>query len=302
MCYNLITILGPTAAGKTNLGVNLAYKFNGEILSADSRQVYKRMDIGTGKDLSEYKINQTEIKYHLIDIIEPKDEFNLFEFVKHFNSSIYKIKEKNKTPIMVGGTGLYLSAILQNYKLSKADFKDGIREELEILSTNELADKLKRMNPKLHNTTDLLERERIIKAIVIEKAKQKSEYISTNVNSFNIGVHLNRDEIKKKIKARLKQRLENGMIDEVKRLMDSGISYEKIKLFGLEYKFISMYLKDELNYNDMYQKLNSAINNFAKRQMTWFRKMEKEGCKINWIEGGDLQKAEELIKGNFFNE
>ena len=301
MSYNLITILGPTAAGKTNLGVKLAYQFNGEIISADSRQVYRGMDIGTGKDLSEYFINETQIKYHLIDVIDPKDEFNLFEFVKRFNLSYSEILKKNKKPVMVGGTGLYLSAILQNYKLNKADFNNSYIEQLKELSANELASTLLKLNPKLHNTTDLLEKDRIIKAIAIERAKQKNEIISSDVNSFNIGVFLSRDEIKSKIKIRLKHRLENGMIEEVKSLIDSGINFKRLKLFGLEYKFVVMYLNGELNYNDMHQKLNSAINSFAKRQMTWFRKMGKEGCKINWIEGNNYAKAEKLIKRNFFN-
>lgn len=301
MSYNLITILGPTAAGKTNLGVKLAYQFNGEIISADSRQVYRGMDIGTGKDLSEYFINETQIKYHLIDVIDPKDEFNLFEFVKRFNLSYSEILKKNKKPVMVGGTGLYLSAILQNYKLNKADFNNSYIEQLKELSANELASTLLKLNPKLHNTTDLLEKDRIIKAIAIERAKQKNEIISSDVNSFNIGVFLSRDEIKSKIKIRLKHRLENGMIKEVKSLIDSGINFKRLKLFGLEYKFVVMYLNGELNYNDMHQKLNSAINSFAKRQMTWFRKMGKEGCKINWIEGNNYAKAEKLIKRNFFN-
>lgn len=302
MSYNLITILGPTAVGKTNLGVNLAYKFSGEIISADSRQVYRGMDIGTGKDLTEYIINKTNIKYHLIDIINPKDEFNLFEFIKHFNAAFSKIRKIDKTPIMVGGTGLYLSSVLLKYKLSKVDFNDRDIEQLKKMSTEELALILKKLNFKLHNTTDLLDRERIIKAIAVEKSKAKDDVITSNVNSYNIGIFLSMDKIKEKIKIRLKHRFEKGMIEEVKSLMDSGISYERIKLFGLEYKFIAMYLKNEINYNDMYQKLNSAINGLAKRQMTWFRKMEKEGCAINWVDGNNYTKAQELIKRNYFNE
>lgn len=302
MPYNLITILGPTAVGKTNLGVKLANKFNGEIISADSRQVYKGMNIGTGKDLNEYRINKTKIQYHLIDIIKPEDEFNLFEFIKHFNFAFTEIGDKNKTPIMVGGTGLYVSSILQNYKLSKANFNDSYIEQLKKMSVEELVLILKKLNPKLHNTTDLLDRERIIKAIAVEKSKLKNGEITSNVNSFNIGIFLSRDKIKEKIKLRLKHRLENGMIEEVECLMKSGITYNRLMLFGLEYKFVAMYLKGELNYNDMFQKLNSAINSFAKRQMTWFRKMEREGCVINWIESNDYVKAEELIKRNYFNE
>ncbi len=302
MPYNLITILGPTAVGKTNLGVKLANKFNGEIISADSRQVYKGMNIGTGKDLKEYLINKTKIQYHLIDIIKPEDEFNLFEFIKHFNSAFTEIRDRNKTPIMVGGTGLYVSSILQKYNLSKTDFNDGYIEQLKKMSTEKLVSILKKLNSKLHNTTDLLDRERIIKAIAVEKSKLKNEKITSNVNSFNIGIFLSRDKIKEKIKLRLKHRLENGMIEEVECLMKSGITYNRLMLFGLEYKFIAMYLKGELNYNDMFQKLNSAINSFAKRQMTWFRKMEREGCVINWIESNDYVRAEELIKRGYFNE
>ena len=302
MSYNLITILGPTAVCITNLGVNLAYKFSGEIISSFSRQVYRGMDIGTGKDLTEYIINKTNIKYHLIDIINPKDEFNLFEFIKHFNAAFSKIRKIDKTPIMVGGTGLYLSSVLQKYKLSKVDFNDRDIEQLKKMSTEELALILKKLNFKLHNTTDLLDRERIIKAIAVEKSKAKDDVITSNVNYYNIGIFLSMDKITEKIKISLKNRFEKGMIEEVKSLMDSGISYERIKLFGLEYKFIAMYLKNEINYNDMYQKLNSAINGLAKRQMTWFRKMEKEGCAINWIDGNNYTKAQELIKRNYFNE
>lgn len=301
MSYNLITILGPTAVGKTKLGVQLADIFNGEIISADSRQVYKDMDIGTGKDLSEYQLGNKKIKYHLIDIIEPKKEFNLFVFVKHFNSVFSNITKKNKTPILVGGTGLYLSSILQKYKLKKADFNDEILQRLESKSTNNLIKELKNLNSKLHNTTDLLDRDRIIKALAVEKSKDSYYESSSNINSFNIGIKVKKEIIKERINKRLKYRLNNGMIDEVKILMDKGLSFERLKLFGLEYKFISMHLIGELNYNDMYQKLNSAINNLAKRQMTWFRKMEKEGCVINWIDGADFKKAKELINGNYFN-
>jgi len=302
MSYNLITILGPTAVGKTKLSVQLANKFNGEIISADSRQVYKGMDIGTGKDLSEYQIEKKQIKYHLIDVIEPKDEFNLFEFINHFNSVFSKIRKSKNTPIMVGGTGLYLSSVLQNYKLNKAEFNDDYIKKLKTYSTEKLQEILNNLNSKLHNTTDLLDKDRIIKAIVIEKSKELKNEITTDVKSFNIGIRVNKESIKERINLRLKDRLNNGMIDEVRSLIDSGISYERLKLFGLEYKYIAMYLNGEINYNDMYQKLNSSISKFAKRQITWFRKMEKEGCIINWIDGTDFDKVNELISRNYFNE
>lgn len=298
MKFNLITILGPTATGKTKLAVQLADCFNGDIISADSRQVYRGMNIGTGKDLSEYFINDKQVPYHLIDIIDPTEEFNLFSFQQSFYKSFDEIKSKNKLPFLVGGTGMYLSSVLQNYTLSKADFE----KEKQILSSysdDELRDILKELNPTLHNTTDLNDRERIIKAIAVSKTEQEKTK-ANNIDSLVIGVNLSRDEIKKRITARLKKRLdEEGMIDEVKSLMDAGISFDKMIFFGLEYKFIAQYLIGELNKNDMFQKLNSAIHSFAKRQMTWFRKMEKEGIVINWIDGPDFNKAKAIV-GEYF--
>ena len=297
MKFQLITILGPTATGKTKLAVQLADYFSGEIISADSRQVYRGMNIGTGKDLSEYSINGKQIRYHLIDVIDPAAEFNLFLFQELFQKASQTIIAGNKTPFLVGGTGLYLSSVLQNYNLSKAAFEIEF-EKLNSLSDDKLREILKTLNPELHNTTDLNNRDRIIKAIAVSKSQQfKSE--KQNINSLVIGVNLSRDEIKKRITARLKKRIdEEGMIEEVKFLMDSGISYDKMKFFGLEYKFIAQYLNGELNKNDMFQKLNSAIHSFAKRQMTWFRKMEKEGIVINWIDGPDFNKAKELIENS----
>jgi tRNA dimethylallyltransferase len=296
--YNLITILGPTATGKTKLAVKLADYFNGEIISADSRQVYHGMNIGTGKDLSEYNINGKLIPFHLIDVVDPTEEFNLYIFQQMFHKSFKDISERGNLPFLVGGTGLYLSSILQNYNLNKADFE---KTELEYssFSEKELINILQDLNPELHNTTDLYDRDRIIKSIAVSKS-QKDPGKKTKVNSLNIGVNFSRDEIKKRITARLKKRIdEEEMIDEVKLLMDAGISYDKMIFFGLEYKFIAQYLKGELNKNDMFQKLNSAIHAFAKRQMTWFRKMEKEGIIINWIDGPDFLAAKEIIEKNF---
>ena len=295
MKNDLITILGPTATGKTKLAVQLADYFNGEIISADSRQVYRGMNIGTGKDLSEYFINGRQISYHLIDIIDPTEEFNLFSFQQRFYKSFDEIKSKNKLPFLVGGTGMYLSSVLQNYNLSKADFET-IQQEYFPLNDEALRNVLKELNPDLHNTTDLNDRKRILTAIAIAKT-QNTNIDNAKINSLTIGVNLSRDEIKKRITARLKKRIdEEGMIDEVKTLIDSGVSYDKMIFFGLEYKFIAQYLIGELNKNDMFQKLNSAIHSFAKRQMTWFRKMEKEGIVINWIDGPDFNKAKELIE------
>jgi len=297
MNYELITILGPTAVGKTRLAALLARKFNGEIISADSRQVYKRMNIGTGKDLEDYIVNGETVKYHLIDILEPTEEFNVYLFQELFYNSFNKIQSNGKLPFLVGGTGMYLSSILSSYNLPKVNFESGRREELNKKSKKELIAYLKKINANLHNTTDLEIKERIIKAILTaEKRQDRKEIVKQKIKTFIIGIKEERDKIKKNITERLKFRLTNGMIEEVKSLMEEGLSYEKLKFFGLEYKYVSMYLMNEINYNDMSQKLNSAIHKFAKRQMTWFRKMEKEGIEIHWLEGPDFNKAQELIR------
>jgi len=295
--FNLITVLGPTATGKTKLASYLAVKLNGEIISADSRQVYKYMDIGTGKDLNDYISDTINVPYHLINIAEPIEEYNLYRFKLDFYQAFEKIKAAGKLPFLVGGTGMYLSAILQNYKLRKADLSQNRIKELDNYSEEKLREILLSIKPKQHNITDLINRERIIKAILIEEANQFENIQFENpVSSLNIGIKLERNEIKKRITDRLKKRLDEGMIDEVKNLLEMGISHNKLSFFGLEYKFISQYLLGELNYNDMYQKLNSAIHSFAKRQMTWCRKMEREGVNINWFDGKDYDAVLNFIK------
>jgi len=280
MPLDLITILGPTASGKTSIAAKLAKDFNGEIISADSRQVYKGMDIGTGKDLIEFQKNN--VKYNLIDITEPSEEYNLFRFTKDFQSAFESIKSKGKLPILVGGTGMYISAILQSYYLPEID-DDNELKKLSRLTFAQLKETLIKLKPRLHNVTDLKSKDRLIKAILIERIREKVNPSSSDLQSLNIGISSERDETKRRITERLKQRLTAGMIEEVEKLMQKGISLEKLNYFGLEYKFVSQYIAGKLNYNDMFQKLNSSIHNFAKRQMTWFRKMEKEGVKINWF-------------------
>lgn len=295
--FNLITLLGPTATGKTKLAAFLAKELNGEIISADSRQVYKFMDIGTGKDLSDYIVDNINVPYHLINIAEPTEEYNLYRFKTDFYQAFQKIKAVQKLPFLVGGTGMYLSAILQNYKLRKADLSQNRIEELENYSEEILRGILLGIKPKQHNITDLITKERIIKAILIEEANQFENIQSINpISSLNIGIKLERNEIKRRITKRLKKRLDEGMIDEIKNLLDMGISHKLLSFFGLEYKFISQYLRNELNYNDMYQKLNSSIHSFAKRQMTWYRKMEREGVIINWFDGKDYNAVLIFIK------
>jgi len=295
MKEKLIVILGPTAVGKTSFAVKLADKFNGEIISADSRQVYKRMNIGTGKDLDDYKIDDREIPYHLIDIIEPTEEFDLFHFQKLFKAAFQKITSENRIPFLVGGTGLYIHAILKNYQMLDVDFNTSRREELESLPIEKLKELVIQRTPNIHNTTDLVEKERMIRSILISENENTTVQKSLDFGYLVIGLKDDREMIKKNITSRLKERLENGMIEEVEELVKSGISYEKLDFFGLEYKFIGRHIKGELNYNDMYQKLNSSIHKFAKRQMTWFRKMEREGIDIHWIDKGNEDEIYPLV-------
>lgn len=295
MSFNLITVLGPTATGKTKLAVKLADHFNGEIISADSRQVYRRMNIGTGKDLEDYNIGNSLVNYHLIDIADPDEEFNLFEFRRKFFEAFNLILCKKKLPFLVGGTGLYLSAILQNYKLKEANFSSARAGELKKLESKELKTILLSKKSIIHNTTDLNDKDRIIKAILIAEAGSDSTRSYPEVNSLVIGIKPAREEIKKRITERLMQRLNTGMIDEVQSLINSGLSFEKLDSFGLEYRYISLHLKGELSYDDLFQKLNVSIHRFAKRQMTWFRKMEREGINIHWIDEPDFNKAKQII-------
>ena len=294
MNYNLITILGPTAAGKTKIAAKLAVDLNGEIISADSRQVYRGMDIGTGKDFDE--LIKRNIAYNLIDICEPTEEYNLFRFKQDFAAAFDLILKKNKIPIMVGGTGMYSSAVLQNYQLPPLEDDTGEFKRLNKLTKDELLKILFSLNPKLHNTTDLIYKERIIRAILIEQSRKEIKSKNNNIISLNIGIKPDRSMIKKNITKRLKLRLQSGMIEEVEGLLKKGISKEKLYFLGLEYKYITQYIIGDLNFNDMFQKLESAIHNFAKRQITWFRKMEREGIEINWYTGSNYDEILSFTK------
>lgn len=297
----LIVILGPTAVGKTKFAVQLAHKFGGEIISADSRQVYKLMNIGTGKDLNEYTINNTKIPYHIIDVVNPNDEYDLFSFQTDFSKAIDKISQNKSVPFLTGGTGLYIHSILKNYKLSEVDFNSPRAKFLESIEINELNVILSKLKPIQHNVTDSNDKQRIIKAILIAENNSKTDLPDFNFETLVIGITENREIVKKRITERLKLRLQYGMIEEVEKLISNGITFEKLDFFGLEYKFIGKFLSGELNYNDMFQNLNSAIHQFSKRQMTWFRKMEKEGVFINWINFNEIDKADLLIS-NFLNK
>ncbi len=296
----LVVILGPTAVGKTKFAVKLANKFSGEIISADSRQVYKGMDIGTGKDLDEYQIDDLKIPYHLIDILDPHDEYNLFTFQNDFYSSFKHIASNNKQPFLVGGTGLYIHSILKDYKLRIVDFNSERAKELILLDENELLEILKKSKTLFHNTTDLIDKERIIKSILVSESDNIDKQNKINFELLVIGIAETREIIKRRITDRLKLRLQNGMIEEVENLIRGGVSHEKLEFFGLEYRLISNFIRGDLSYNDMYQKLNSAIHKFAKKQMTWFRKMEREGIEINWLTSDEFNKAN-LLVSKFLN-
>ena len=291
----LVTILGPTAVGKTKFAAQLAHNFNGEIISADSRQVYIGMDLGTGKDYEDYIVEDKLIKTHLIDIVKPNCEFNLYLFTQLFDKAFLNVTSNKKLAFLVGGTGLYLSSIVQKYALSLVDFNSPRYEELEKLEEEELIEHLLTLKPDLHNTTDLLQKQRIIKAILVAEQENEQTNNSKTIDNLILGLYDEREIVKDRIRKRLRERLKNGMIEEVETLLKSGVTHEKLRFFGLEYKFISMYLTNELNYNDMSQKLASAIIQFSKRQMTWFRKMEKEGVNIHWLKNNEINKAEELI-------
>ncbi len=298
--YNMITILGATASGKTSVAVNLACRINGEVISADSRQVYRGMDIGTGKDLSEYTIANTVVPYHLIDIVDSGYEYNVFEYQRDFLISYHDISQRQKMPIVCGGSGLYIEAVLKGYRLINVPVNEPLRKTLSGKILDELTSILKNFK-NLHNTSDIETAKRAIRAIEIEVYYQEnpvSESAYPNINSLVVGIVFDRESRRQRITQRLKQRLDEGMIDEVKQLLDSGISAETLMYYGLEYKFLTRYILGEINYNEMLTGLETAIHQFSKRQMTWFRKMEREGIKIHWIEGAlPLEEKIERILG-----
>jgi len=286
--YNLVTILGPTATGKTGLAAHLAARINGEVISADSRQVYRGMTIGTGKDYDDYFVNGIEIPSHLVDIEDAGAHYNVYRFQTDFIRVLGEIRSRNKFPVLCGGSGLYLEAVLKNYRLIEVPPNKELRKELEGKSLEELTAILKSLKPKLHNHTDVETERRAIRAIEIEKhyaehAQAESEM--PDIKSLNVGIDFDRGMRRERISKRLKQRLEEGMLDEVQKLLDSGLTPEQLIYYGLEYKFLTLYLVDQLSYDEMFRQLEIAIHQFAKRQMTWFRGMEKRGTKIHWVNG-----------------
>jgi len=295
MAKNMIVILGATASGKTALAVRLAYELKGEIISADSRQVYRGMDLGTGKDLNQYVIDEKKINYHLIDVVDPRDEFSLFDFQKQFYEIFTDLRQKNILPIMVGGTGLYLEAVLTAYDLPIAPRDESLRKELSVKSKQDLQEMLLSLKPNVHNKTDLEDQERLIRAIEIELARNiaANKIYKPDIDAVVFGIRWERKVLRQRITNRLEERLNQGMVEEVKSLNERGISWQRLESFGLEYRFISMYLQNKINYEEMTQELNTGIHQFAKRQETWFRRMEKKNITIKWINGDDYDTLKE---------
>jgi tRNA dimethylallyltransferase len=286
--YNLLAILGPTASGKTALAAHLAARLNGEVISADSRQVYRGMDIGTGKDMADYVVDGKPVPVHLVDIVDAGYQYNVYEYQRDFLHVWNDLKRRGKFPVLCGGSGLYLEAVLDNYRLIQVPVNDDLRASLAGKSLEELTQILSALKPAMHNVTDVDTEKRAIRAIEIEKyylSHPELDAPMPELRSLVIGIKFDRLSRRKRITSRLHQRLNEGMVDEVKKLLEGGLSVDDLLYYGLEYKYITYYLEGELLYDDMVEKLNTAIHQFAKRQMTWFRRMERQGTEIHWLDG-----------------
>lgn len=303
--YNCIIVLGPTAVGKTAIGVALARAFNGEIISADSRQTYRHLDIGSGKDLAEYSEGGEAVPYHLIDITELPAEYNVYNYQQDFYKVFKDIIARGKLPVVVGGTGMYIDAIVRDYQLVILPENKKLHEELEATPLEVLAERLMKLQPDLHTKCDLLEKDRVIKALeIIEAKKQGVESTSVQrpeIKPLIIGTTLPRPQLWENISIRLRERLDGGMLEEVQSIHESGISWERLEKLGLEYRFCSEFLQGKIaSKEELYQSLFIAIRQFAKRQETWFRMMEKKGVEINWLKPGNkeerIKEASQIIK------
>ena len=307
--YNCVVILGATATGKTSVGVAVASAFNGEIISADSRQTYRHLDIGSGKDLDEYVVDGKKIPYHLIDIIDLPAEYNVYNYQQDFYKAFTEIQSRRTLPVVVGGTGMYLDAVIRDYQLVNMPVNEELHKQLEETPLEELAARLLELQPDLHTKCDLLEKDRVIKALEIIEAK-KAGYDTTSaqrpeIKPFIIGTVLPRPKQWDNISKRLKERLEGGMLEEVQGIHNSGITWERLEKLGLEYRYCSLYLQNKIETKEeLFEKLFIAIRQFAKRQETWFRMMEKKGVQINWVSMEDKNtgkaRAIELINQTSF--
>jgi len=312
-------ILGPTACGKTAVAARLAYELDGEVISADSRQVYRDMDIGSGKDLSDYIVEGRTIRYHLIDIADPGYEYNIFEYQKDFAKAYADIISRGKLPVLCGGSGMYLESVLKVYSLPEAPTDPAFADKMQEMDDTFLLQELSRLK-KLHSTTDTTDRKRMLRALEIELKRRELEISDVGFPTLNIphpasaerseafiphlreaphpvifGINPGREIVRRRITSRLQARLENGMVEEVSKLLTDGVPAARLKAYGLEYKYLTQYLGGELSYDEMFRLLNTAIHQFAKRQMTWFRRMERQGFKIHWMEG-EMTSAEYVKK------
>ena len=299
MEYDLITILGPTASGKTSLAVALADRLHTEIISADSRQVYRRMNLGTGKDLADYEIGGHKIPYHLIDIVEPGYKYNVFEFQRDFLKAYEDIRGRGMLPVLCGGTGMYLESVLKGYRLLPVPENPELRERLSSKSLEELTSILASYK-KLHNSTDVDTAKRAVRAIEIEEYYRSQPVEAREfpaIRSLIVGVDIDRERRREKITRRLRQRLDEGMVDEVRSLLAEGIKPEDLIYYGLEYKYLTLYATGQMSYEKMSGQLETAIHQFAKRQMTWFRGMERRGFTIHWVDAAlPVEEKLELIE------
>jgi tRNA dimethylallyltransferase len=295
----MLVVLGPTASGKTSLGVRLAMELGGEIISADSRQVYRGLDIGAGKDLEEYLIDGVRVPHHLIDVADLDREFSVFDFQQQSYQAFEEITGRNALPVMVGGTGLYIQSVLSGYRMVEVSENPGLRDELGKLSDEQLEDRLRSLKDRLHNVTDLESRERVIRAIEIAEAEKRNPPPpAPDIRPLVLGTRFPKDELHRRIKARLSERMENGLIEEVEKLSERRVGWERLYSLGLEYRFVAERLQGKIkNRNDLFQKLYGAICKFAKRQGTWFRRMEREGIEIKWIDRGDFDQARRIVGG-----
>jgi len=300
---NLIAVIGPTASGKTSLAAHLASRMNGEVISADSRQVYRHMNLGTGKDYDDYTVNGSRVPSHLLDIAEPGYKYSVFEYQRDFFHAFTDIHSRGKMPVLCGGSGMYIDAAVKGYKLIDVPYNEELRKELHSKSLDELNSILVSLK-ELHNTTDTDSSERAIRAIEIGTFRQLNPDVPIDlppVNPVFIGILYERNTERERITDRLRTRMKHGMVEEVQQLLASGIPAETLVYYGLEYKFITQYLSGKLTYADMFSLLSTAIHQFAKRQRTWFRKMEKEGAVIHWLDGEltideKVEKAVRLVK------
>ena len=298
MTNNLVVILGPTASGKTSFAVKLANQVKGEIISADSRQIYKGMDIGTGKDLEEYIINNKTIPYHLIDILSPNEDYSVYQFRNDFFECYNRLKDKNRNIILCGGTGLYIESVLLDYKIPNIKPNQKLRKFYANMSTEDLVKELKKLNSKMYDPKFHTTNRRIIRSIEIVKnpIENKRDFDKKFISDYIVfGIKQDREDLLKSIEHRLDDRFNNGMIEEVESLINNGLGFDRLKYFGLEYKIIGEYLFNVIDIDEMKLKLKFAINKFSKRQMTFFRRMEKRGIKINWFNKDEIKKIELLL-------